>query len=106
MIKNKQPSNVFLLTLWSISSYYSQSNNLIPLFKVRHNFFKYFFFLSTGIESNSIDIIITNAEFQLQLKFFITTTILMVLDWLLILVSATSDKISSNIALRTLTLNM
>ena len=60
--KNKQPLYLFNLIPRKISSYYSRNKNHIPLFKVRHDFFKNSFFRVIIIERNSLDTTTANNE--------------------------------------------
>ena len=62
MIKNQSPKYLFELIPLSRQAYITKHRNSVPLFNVKHNYFKNSFFPSTAIEWNKLDFKIRNSE--------------------------------------------
>ena len=54
VLKNKSPGYLFRIIPRS-SSYITRNSDKIPLFKIKHNIYKYLFFPSTTIKWNNLD---------------------------------------------------
>ena len=61
-IKNQSPNYLSELTPTARQAYMTRNKNSIPLFNVKHDYFKNSFFPSTIIERNSLDSNIKNSE--------------------------------------------
>ena len=62
MIKNQSPKYLFELIPTAGQAYMTRHKNSVPLFNVKHDYFKNSFFPSTVIEWNKIHFNITNSE--------------------------------------------
>ena len=62
IFRYKCPKYLFNIIPTSVSTYNTRNTNNIPLFKVKHNFFRNSFFPSAVIEWNKLDLNIRNSE--------------------------------------------
>ena len=62
IFRYKCPKYLFNIILTSVSTYNTRNTNNIPLFKVKHNFFRNSFFASVVMEWNKLDLNIRNSE--------------------------------------------
>ena len=60
--KNQSPKYLFELIPTARQAYMTRNKNSIPLFNVKHDYFKNYFFLSAIIEWNNLDSSIRNSE--------------------------------------------
>ena len=62
IFRHKCPKYLFNIIPTSVSTYNTRNTNNIPLFKVKHNFFRNSFFPSVVIKWNKLDLNIRNSE--------------------------------------------
>ena len=62
IFRYKCPKYLFNIIPTSVSTYNTRNTNNIPLFKVKHNFFRNSFFRSAVSEWNKLDLNIRNSE--------------------------------------------
>ena len=62
IFRYKCPKHLFNIITTSVSTYNTRNTNNIPLFKLKHNFFRNSFFPFAVIESNKPDLNIHNSE--------------------------------------------
>ena len=58
----QSPGYLFEVISTTKRAYTTKNNGKLPHFKVKHNYFKYFFFTLTVIEWNKLDLNIRNSE--------------------------------------------
>ena len=68
VFKTQSPRYLFEVVPATKRAYITRSNDKVPHFKVKHNYFKNYFFLSTVIEWNKLDSNIRNSEILTSFK--------------------------------------
>ena len=68
IIKNKSPKYLFELIATARQAYMARHRNSVPLFNVKHDYFKNSFFPSIVIEWNKLDSNVTNSGSLLLFK--------------------------------------
>ena len=68
MFKTQSPRHLFEVIPTAKRAYITRNNDMLPHFIVKHNYFKNFFFPSTVIKSNKLELDIRNSISLISLK--------------------------------------